>query len=144
MQCPKCNEMMEEVHAAYQDYAHRCLDCRGLFVSRSAMSSLCREWFKWPNRKTEEYIDTGSAAKGREYDVVDDIDCPACGVRMSHVSVDRQTHIWLEQCNECGGIFFDAGELTDARYRTFIDWIKDRVKGRRPGDKSARLPDLPE
>jgi len=136
--------MMEEIHAAYQDYAHRCLNCHGLFIPRPAMSSICREWFAFPKLKSEEYVDIGSAAVGREYDAVDDIDCPACGVSMAHVSVDRQRHISLEQCDECGGIFFDAGELTDVRYRTFRDWVRDRLKRRRPGEKSLKLPDPPE
>lgn len=144
MQCPKCHEMMEEVHAAYQDYAHRCTSCHGLFISRSAMSAISREWFAFPDLRSEQYVDTGSAAQGREYDAVDDIECPACSVPMAHVTVDRQRHIWLEQCDECGGIFFDAGELTDVRYRTFRDWIRDKLKRRRPGNKPIRLPDTPE
>ena len=144
MQCPKCHEMMEEIHAAYKDYAHRCQSCHGLFISQSALSSIRREWFIWPKLKTEEYIDIGSEAEGRDYDTVDDIACPSCATLMAHVSVDEQPHIWLEQCDECGGIFFDAGELTDARYRTFRDWIRDRVKGKRRGARPVRLPDPPD
>ena len=45
---------------------------------------------------------------------------------------ERQTHIWYEACAECGGMFFDAGEFTDLKYDTFMDRLRDLLKGKRP------------
>jgi Zn-finger nucleic acid-binding protein len=55
-----------------------------------------------------------------------DINCPTCGIRMKHVTVGEQTHIKLEQCGDCKGIFFDTVELTDMKHQTFADWVRDR------------------
>jgi Zn-finger nucleic acid-binding protein len=134
---------MEEVHGAYGKNVSRCESCHGLFIPSASMTSICREWFIWPNLKTEELIDIGDATTGRLHDALDSIDCVVCGVPMARVSVPGQSHIWLEQCEKCDGLFFDAGELSDARYKTLLDWVKDRVKGSRPDDSPARIPDLP-
>jgi Zn-finger nucleic acid-binding protein len=42
-----------------------------------------------------------------------------------------QPHIWIENCAVCGGIFFDAGELTDLKEKTLSDWFKRFTKGSR-------------
>lgn len=140
MQCAKCRSVMESVQGAYGQPVDRCTKCRGLFISMPAMESICREWFMWPSARSEHRIDIGDGRSGRAFDAVDDIDCPVCGTRMAHVSVEGQSHISLEQCTDCEGIFFDAGELTDTRYKTLVDWVRGRFKAPRPDDRPATIP----
>jgi Zn-finger nucleic acid-binding protein len=131
---------MESVEGAYSQPVDRCTQCSGLFISMAAMESICREWFLWPSAKSERQIDVGDRKSAREYDSIDDIDCPVCLSRMAKVSVEGQSHISLEQCEDCQGIFFDAGELTDTRYKTLVDWVRKRLKAPRPGDRPASIP----
>ena len=69
-----------------------------------------------------------------EYDVDkgEIISCPECGVKMEKKTDDRQTHIWYESCPQCEDMYFDAGEFTDLKYDTFMDRIRDALRGRRP------------
>ena len=43
----------------------------------------------------------------------------------------RQPHIWYESCKVCYGVFFDAGEFTDFKEETLLDWFKGVIKGDR-------------
>lgn len=84
-----------------------------------------REWM------AEAAIDTGDPRIGRKLDKFDDIDCPLGHGRMEKVSDEDQTHVWYERCATCGGLFLDAGELTDLKYVTLMDKLRDLLKGNR-------------
>ncbi|HSN72236.1 MAG TPA: zf-TFIIB domain-containing protein, partial [Steroidobacteraceae bacterium] len=71
-----------------------------------------------------EMLDTGSPDTGRDFDAVQDIDCPSCRTRMQHKTDAEQTHIGYESCPGCGGVFFDAGEFTDWKQETVSDFFK--------------------
>ena len=131
MKCPKCNAQMTEVAAAKGKTVDRCNNCQGLFVRRDVLHLLERNWFFWPKSESDS-VDSGDPAVGKRFDKIGEIDCPACSIRMAPISVPDQPHIWLEQCPNCHGLFFDAGELTDFRYHTMADWVRDFFKGSRP------------
>ena len=131
MICSKCGSKMSEVGASYGETVHRCETCKGLFVGEEALALMQREWFLWPASDSGR-VDSGNPAIGRQYDAVVRVDCPACGSRMSAISPPDQPHIWLERCSNCKGVFFDAGELTDLRYKTLADWVRDFLKPARP------------
>ncbi len=130
MKCSKCGSSMQAVRTAYNETVERCDRCHGLFVSRDALSLLEKDWALWPKSDSHS-VDSGDPAIGKRFDEIGDIDCPKCEVRMRPISVDDQPHIWLEQCPACQGVFFDAGELTDLRYNTMADWVRDYLKGGR-------------
>jgi Zn-finger nucleic acid-binding protein len=51
---------------------------------------------------------------------------------MNRLVDPEQTHIWFEQCDDCHGSYFDAGELTDLATVTASDFFKRLVtSGRR-------------
>ena len=130
MKCPKCSGALSRIEAAYGSTVERCDSCQGVFVGVGALDMLQREWFLWP-RSDPSTIDAGDPRIGKRLDTIADIDCPGCGVRMLPISVKDQQHIWLERCPGCGGVFFDAGELTDLRYKTLADWVRSYLKGPR-------------
>ncbi len=118
---------MQPVEALHDATVDRCERCHGLFVSERALAQLQRNWFLWPS-SSPRGIDCGSRSIGRRYDSTGAIDCPACGAPMSGITAPEQAHLWLEQCGACHGVFFDAGELTDLRYTTLADWVRDLVR----------------
>ena len=60
--------------------------------------------------------------------------CPECGTEMEKGSDERQTHIWFESCPQGHGTFYDAGEFTDLKYDTFMDRLRDLVRGKCPAE----------
>ena len=37
---------------------------------------------------------------------------------------EEQRHVWYEECQTCGGVFLDAGEFTDLKFKTLLDWVR--------------------
>lgn len=134
MNCPKCNHTMVAVPAPKGLAVERCDRCGGLLCSDAALAGLERHWFLWPTSSIDD-IDTGKPSDGRRWNTMRRIACPSCGSPMTAENAADQTHIELERCASCQLTFFDAGEMTDLRYKTFADWIRDRLHaahGREP------------
>ena len=124
MQCPKCAGDLQIVkHATIE--AQGCSTCRGLLLKPQVITEVLLY------EMVETYLDVGNPRIGKMYDEIDDICCPHCQVDMEKSSDPEQIHIWTEKCPNCGRVFFDAGELTDLKYRTISDFFMDLWKGHR-------------
>ena len=128
MRCPKCPGNMEAQTYGRMIVLHRCDSCGGLFCAPDVLLEMKREWM------SEIVLDSGSRKLGSVLNEVEDINCPDCGIRMDKTYDRHQTHIWFESCPQCEGIYLDAGEFSDLKYDTFMDRIRDFVKGARPDD----------
>ena len=126
MECPKCLGKMHEVAYGHKIRINRCENCFGLFCKPDMLEEMLEEWM------ADEILDSGSKKIGKKFDKIDNIDCPECRVKMDKIFDQRQTHIWLESCAQCGGIFFDAWEFTDLKHVTILDFFRDILKGKRP------------
>ena len=85
-----------------------------------------REWM------AEVQVDIGDPKVGATLDKLDEVSCPEGHGVMDRTADERQTHIWYEVCRTCDGMYFDAGEVTDLKYDTFMDRVRDVIKGKRP------------
>jgi Zn-finger nucleic acid-binding protein len=113
---------MEEV--GYEDVTiDRCTGCGGLWFDGDEAQRL-------KNISGSEVLDSGNSKKGRHYDCCGDINCPRCGKSMEKSSDWKQVHIWYEVCRD-HGIFMDAGEFTDFKNETPLDWFRELIKGKR-------------
>ncbi len=123
MNCPKCQADMEKV--AFADIEiDRCIQCKGIWFDM-----LEHEHLK--AIEASESIDIGDAKVGKRFNEITKVDCPVCHVRMIAM-VDRdQPHIHFESCTTCYGVFFDAGEFTDFKHETVIDFFRDLLAKRR-------------
>lgn len=126
MECPKCMGKMHLVSYGPKIRINRCEGCYGLFCKPEMVEAMLEEWM------ADEILDCGNKKIGRKFDKIDNIDCPDCRIQMDKVYDDRQSHIWLESCSRCGGVFFDAREFTDLKYVTLLDFFRDLFKGKRP------------
>lgn len=117
MKCPKCGDELKVVkYAAIK--VDRCVGCNGIWFDM-----LEHEHLKMI--EGSESIDIGDAAVGRKYRDMDRVDCPVCHTRMIPM-VDRdQPHIWYEACTVCYGVFFDAGEFSDYKEKSVLDFFRD-------------------
>ncbi len=125
MQCPKCPGTLEAKTYGRKITVDRCSDCGGLWCKPEVLLEMKKEWM------SEAVLDAGDPRLGKAMNKVDDVKCPECGVTMDKVADEKQTHIWYETCPKCSNMFFDAGEFTDLKYDTFMDRIRDVVRGRR-------------
>lgn len=123
MECPKCHAAMEEVTYGRNMTVDRCTNCKGIWFDIGEAETLKGKWMS-------EFVDSGDPEVGKEYNKIEDVDCPRCGKQMAKVSDPKQPHIWYEACEE-HGMFFDAGEFTDYKYETLLDKFRDLITGKR-------------
>jgi Zn-finger nucleic acid-binding protein len=107
---------------------YRCDVCAGLWVKPDALEKMKNAWM------AEAVLDIGDPQIGNDLNDVDDIDCPEGHGKMFKTEDLRQQHIWFEQCLTCHGVFLDAGEFTDLKYETLLDFVRGMLKGSRPAD----------
>ena len=127
LECPKCGGVMETKLYGPNISLERCTQCYGLLVKPEVLTQMRKEWM------VEAFLDIGHPNVGKEYDKIDDIECPICHVPMDKIADPVQTHLWLEVCPSCARIFLDAGEFSDLKYETFMDKIKGLLRGKRRG-----------
>lgn len=119
MNCPKCKASMTKVEYGGQE-VDRCTQCQGIWFDQFEKDKL-------KDIKGSAVIDTGDRDTGHEYNQVDQIDCPICHAKMIRMVDIKQSHIWYESCPVCRGVFFDAGEFTDFKQETVLDFFKSLV-----------------
>ncbi|RLA52907.1 MAG: hypothetical protein DRQ98_09450 [Gammaproteobacteria bacterium] len=122
LQCPKCGHGMEEV--IYDDIViDRCTHCVGLWFDAD-------EAYDLKSKPGSEAVDTGDPGEGQKWDSRVDINCPRCGKKMEKTADPKQIHIWYESCSD-HGMFMDAGEFTDFKQESLLDFFRGLIKGKR-------------
>ncbi len=122
IKCPKCHHGMEEV--THGDIAiDRCTHCGGLWFDEDEAHHL-------KALEDSHVLDSGDREMGFRMDSRADIDCPHCGKPMEKTADPKQKHIWYEVCHE-HGMFMDAGEFTDFKEESLLDWFRALIKGDR-------------
>ena len=123
MDCPKCKSEMEQVKYADIE-VDRCCNCKGIWFDMLEELHL---------KKIEgsEVIDSGDSNMGKKFNEINDIKCPKCNADMIKMVDPEQSHIWLESCLICYGVFFDAGEFKDFKEHNIVDKFKSFVASER-------------
>jgi len=122
LQCPKCKHGMDEI--TYEDVTiDRCTNCEGLWFDADEAHQL-------KSIEGSEVVDAGDPGEGWKWDSRSDICCPRCGSDMLKSADSKQIHIWYEVCKE-HGMFMDAGEFSDFKQETLIDFFRGLIKGNR-------------
>lgn len=125
MDCPKCSGTLEEKTFGGQLKVHRCNQCMGLWCNREMLPQMKKEWM------SDAVFDAGDPNRGRELNELEEVKCPECGEEMTKTVDEKQQHIWLEVCEDCNGVWFDAGEFTDWKHETLMDVIRGMLKKER-------------
>lgn len=112
--------MEQVVHADIE--VDRCTLCRGLWFDLLEHEQL-------KAMPGSEAIDIGDPQVGTVFNRDDRIDCPHGHGRMIRMVDPVQPHIWYEACGVCHGVFFDAGEFTDFKHHTPVDFLR-RLRAR--------------
>jgi len=123
--CLKCTGRLAAAHFGQDIEVMRCADCGGIWCTPDAVDLIRTTWL------AEAALDIGNPLIGQRLDRVGDIQCPLGHGRLHQRSAADQPHIWYEACPTCNGLFFDAGELTDLKFNTLLDRVRDLLKGPR-------------
>lgn len=118
MDCPKCTGTLSALTIGDDINLHRCDRCHGLWCQPEELTRLKSEWM------SEALVDVGNPKVGQQLDRLDDVACPLGHGTMAKHADDEQRHVWYEQCPQCEGIYLDAGEFTDLKFKTLVDWIR--------------------
>ena len=117
MECPKCSAEMAKI--SYRTIVvDRCTNCEGIWFDMLEAQHL-------KEIEGSEAIDRGDKDMGKSFDAMGDIDCPKCHVKMIRMVDPQQPHIHFESCATCYGLYFDAGEFTDYKEETILDFFRD-------------------
>lgn len=122
MQCPKCQSNMDPITLSTLKGSveiDRCSQCHGLWFDIGEAEALKDKWMA-------DYVDLGSPKVGKEHNDIRDVNCPRCGKAMDNLSDPKQKHILYEACED-HGMYLDAGEFTDYKYETLLDYFRDFV-----------------
>lgn len=122
LKCPKCAHGMDEVTLGGITI-DRCSNCQGLWFDEDEAHHL-------KNIKDSHLLDSGDSTEGWKWDSHADIDCPRCGKKMEKTADPKQKHIWYEICHD-HGMFMDAGEFSDFKDESLLDWFRSLIKGDR-------------
>lgn len=108
--CPKDAEPMERITLGSVT-VDRCRTCGGVWLDAGELESLKQAMLIEQHRATMDQLDRF----GTEEPAVrpNPLLCPRDHQRMSVHHDPRQKHIEMDVCTKCGGMFFDAGELSD-------------------------------
>lgn len=115
MDCPKCNNVMNEIEG-FSFSASKCSGCSGIWF-RDSGQNIAKEL------NVADKIDDANTNSQSVYNLVRDIDCPECKSPMIKMIDPTQLTIELESCADCYGVFFDAGEFSDFSEFTLMERV---------------------
>ena len=102
MKCPNDENTLTPDH--YEDVEiFVCTRCKGRFMAEENLQKI--------EKSLKEFIDHDIRHRKRQYE--DRRSCPKCNVNMIPSKYDRFETVTLNKCEQCSGIWLDAGELED-------------------------------
>lgn len=118
--CPRCFKPLTEV--LYEGApAMSCGVCGGISSKRDAVARiLARENYSFP-KEVKDMADSLQkvqwlSPRPNFYKIQDPLDCPYCGKKMSRGFFSYGLPVEVDRCINCGGIWFDRGELEMLQY----------------------------
>ena len=120
MDCPKCNNSMNEISGPSFS-AMKCGACSGIWFQDGGHE-------KAKALEESVKIDETETNAAAVYNPERDINCPECKQKMMKMTDSAQLHIQFEACPDCNGVFFDSGEFKDFSEFTFIEKIEQVIE----------------
>jgi Zn-finger nucleic acid-binding protein len=119
--CPKDGEPMHRITLGSVSI-DRCPGCGGIWLDAGELDALKHTMLKDEHRATLDRLDDLGVKEpaARPQPLL----CPRDHSRMSVHRDPRQRHVELDACPRCGGLFFDAGELSDLTEFTLGERLK--------------------
>jgi Zn-finger nucleic acid-binding protein len=97
----------------------RCDKCFGIWLDKGERLKLIAD------KRRTDMIDIGALAEKPEEPEATEARCPRDGEMLERRQHPDQKHIHFGQCANCGGSFFDAGDLRDLSRLSISDLVKN-------------------
>lgn len=105
--CPKCKSNMDSLSLG-EIQVERCQTCFGIWLDAGEAKRIIND-----NTLIAKLIDTKRPAANVDYNKLRSIRCPRCVLPLKDFSKKIDLEIFhYEGCEECHGLFLDAGELS--------------------------------
>ncbi len=116
--CPKCKApSLSEFNTSEGVIVDFCDLCSGIWFDKNELAQYI-----------ELSIDIPEFSEMKQKAVKTDLVCPKCGLNLEELPFSSKTHILVDRCDGCGGIFFDAGEIIEAeRVSALLESTEDRM-----------------
>jgi len=111
MKCPACLSQLNQVKSK-SAVVDVCPNCRGIWFDSGELAAFVRplsasEQIPPEKIKLFKHRDVKSPYKVREKDRF----CPKCGKKLKKFNFSYDSNIFLDKCENCGGIWADGGEV---------------------------------
>lgn len=133
MQCPNCDGSLREV--TYEDaLIHTCGDCGGEFMGAEALAHVVATRLeKFPEAEGTDLSrikpEFGHAAPDAK--MLPTLNCPQCSGIMSVGNYGGDSGIFIDRCDDCGGVWLDQDELEN------VQILSERWADEAPGQMRA-------
>jgi len=111
--CPVCETELNTVNVKEQ-IIEICPEHCGVWFRRDVLEILLTDF-----EEPEEIPESLQSVNNTEYDGLNDsvrrsgIRCPVCNIPADILNFSKDTHVVIDRCPECRGIWLDNGELED-------------------------------
>lgn len=95
--CPRCQGPFSAITTPQGVSVDRCAGCRSIWLDKGEINFFTEEW---------EYLRDYALSKAHPTSLA----CPACG-QLLQEGMWTSADIKVDKCPNCGGLFFEAGEL---------------------------------
>lgn len=130
--CPACHKPMKKIYLEGQKFnVDICLDgCGGIFLDNREIKKL--------DENSDDINPIIEAIKNKDFEETDETAkriCPVCGHLMVKNNASHLANVQIDECYNCGGKFFDKGELV--KFRNEFKTEEDRIKAFNEYSKSV-------
>lgn len=128
MRCPKCHQTMEPRTVGKVVVDH-CPQCAGIWFDEGELQQGLAEGGR---REFKRLSGSTEAPTGHD---ATPADCPRCRARppLTRVPSPTAPEVHVDACLECGGVWYDGGEVAEILADTLGDWIGRFFRGHGAG-----------
>jgi uncharacterized protein len=117
--CPKCKKLsLSEFNTSEGVIVDFCDQCFGIWFDKNELANYI-----------ELSKDIPELEEMKKQAVKTDLICPKCSSQLEEIPFSSKTKILVDRCENCGGIFFDAGEIIEAeKASASLEDLETRMK----------------
>lgn len=121
LRCPYDARLMEKV--AIGDFTvDRCAGCGGMWFDARELGKVLT------SKHGVEKLDIGAVVKSNAAGALGELHCPRDKSPLISTTDTTQSHIHMDACTVCGGVFLNAGELQDLSEVTLKERLRSLFK----------------
>lgn len=129
MNCPSCKHSLRPISYEHVDI-HTCDHCGGEFVGPEQLAHVVRTRLARFPHELLAALSSRTPIFGTPSDECRTLSCPGCGGQTRTINYSGDTAVFVDRCEDCGGIWLDASELEKVQALTerWMDEAPERLR----------------